>query len=403
MKNITRKKKYCFIFESFLATSFVFIVIWLLGMTVFNIKFFDPFEKAFGDFQYTDVLYSKISGQQKAPDTGIVLLSIDTLDRKEIAQLLESLCFFKPKVIGIDILFNKLKDPVTDSMLKDQLHKFPDLVTPMHIEEGRRRDVLSSLHPYFGKLKSGHVNFIANDPQLSTLRTFYPVFFSERDTFFSFAAEIVKLYNPVKYAKMNHSGKELVINYRGNNEMFLNISGSEALKDSAILNTVRDKIVLVGSYYPSRDAPYSIEDKYFTPLNPKISGRSVPDMYGIVIHANIISMILHEDYIYVVPKILEFIISFLACIAIMMLFMVMYHNYHPWFPPGAKAIQLLFAVILLFLVLWMHDTIRIKFNPVLLLAAIVLSAEILYFYHMIAKVLYDLTGLKSYLTKPHTT
>ena len=39
------------------------------------------------------------------------------------------------------------------------------------------------------------------------------------------------------------------------------------------------------------------EDKYLTPLNLNPGSGLVPDMFGVVIHANIISMILNEDFI----------------------------------------------------------------------------------------------------------
>jgi CHASE2 domain-containing sensor protein len=41
----------------------------------------------------------------------------------------------------------------------------------------------------------------------------------------------------------------------------------------------------------------SWEDKFYTPLNKKLAGKSNPDMFGVVVHANIISMILREDYV----------------------------------------------------------------------------------------------------------
>ncbi len=41
----------------------------------------------------------------------------------------------------------------------------------------------------------------------------------------------------------------------------------------------------------------SMNDRYFTPLNEQYTGRSLPDMFGVVIHANIISMLLDKDFI----------------------------------------------------------------------------------------------------------
>lgn len=44
--------------------------------------------------------------------------------------------------------------------------------------------------------------------------------------------------------------------------------------------------------------PYDVEDKHFTPLNPVVGGKSIPDMFGVVIHANIISMLIKGDFMY---------------------------------------------------------------------------------------------------------
>lgn len=54
-----------------------------------------------------------------------------------------------------------------------------------------------------------------------------------------------------------------------------------------------------------------MKDRYYTPLNERSSGRSIPDMFGVIIHANIISMLLDEDYIDDVPEWLLYLFSFL--------------------------------------------------------------------------------------------
>ncbi len=55
--------------------------------------------------------------------------------------------------------------------------------------------------------------------------------------------------------------------------------------------------------------------KSFTPRNRKVAGRAYPDMFGTVIWANIIAMILNNDYIRELFTAEEFIIALLACLA----------------------------------------------------------------------------------------
>ena len=47
-------------------------------------------------------------------------------------------------------------------------------------------------------------------------------------------------------------------------------------------------------------------------MNERPAGRTYPDMYGIVVHANVISMILRRDYIHDAPSWLNILISILV-------------------------------------------------------------------------------------------
>ena len=48
----------------------------------------------------------------------------------------------------------------------------------------------------------------------------------------------------------------------------------------------------------TKQKEYDIEDKFFTPLNEYTVGKSDKDMYGTVIHANIVSMLINNDFIF---------------------------------------------------------------------------------------------------------
>ncbi len=77
--------------------------------------------------------------------------------------------------------------------------------------------------------------------------------------------------------------------------------------------TFRDKIVLIG-YVGDRIDIDTGEDKFFTPLNSKYIGKANRDMYGIVVHANIISTILNGHYIRVMPDWLMHLIGTNSCL-----------------------------------------------------------------------------------------
>ncbi|NJM93588.1 MAG: CHASE2 domain-containing protein [Cytophagales bacterium] len=57
----------------------------------------------------------------------------------------------------------------------------------------------------------------------------------------------------------------------------------------------------------------SWEDKFYTPLNKTYAGKANPDMYGVVIHANIVSMILNHDYVYTMAESTGVLVAIVLC------------------------------------------------------------------------------------------
>jgi CHASE2 domain-containing sensor protein len=108
-----------------------------------------------------------------------------------------------------------------------------------------------------------------------------------------------------------------VINYKGNLEHFVHFTLDEfmALKHKEI---VTDKIVLLGYLGTPTGNSFDVEDKHFTPLNIITAGKSIPDMYGMVVHANILAMLISDRFMYKVSNgwllFLTFVLSFLASV-----------------------------------------------------------------------------------------
>ncbi|MCX6282245.1 MAG: CHASE2 domain-containing protein [Bacteroidetes bacterium] len=384
--------------DTFFATLFIFLVIGLLDLILVNTSFLDPFERAFADFHYTDILYSKILKDHSTINTNIILVNIDTLNRSEIAKELGILQKYNPKVIGLDVQFTSKKDPKEDSILKDRLGKIPNLVTTTAIEEGEGEEFSEPVtnDPYFGVHMCGHVNFTGNDPKRSTVRTFYPFIKVKDREIPSFSAMIVKLFDSLKYVKLQSRNRgEEIINYSGNYSSFRCLSSSQVLADDPLLTEIKDRIVLVG-YFNTGSDDLSVEDKYFTPLNSKVSGRSLPDMYGLVIHANVISMILNQDYIDRVPGWLNILIAFLIIYWITAFFIYLYVDKHFLFHPVGKLTVFCCLVLLLYLVLALYHYFNIFYSSTLLLVVLVLTPDLMYFYEGIRKALYKWFGLKSY-------
>ena len=98
------------------------------------------------------------------------------------------------------------------------------------------------------------------------------------------------------------------------------------------LSKVENKIVLVGSLGSviNNDDSNFGEDHFYTPLNPRSSWRSYPDMYGLIVQANILRMVLDKDFIINIPAWLNWIIAFLFTWSLIPLFSRWYIHRPMW-------------------------------------------------------------------------
>src|SRR5688500_7953025 len=106
-----------------LATVLVFLSMWgfyrVTQLKVFNA--FDPIGEALGDVELTDYVFSKLR-EDPDVDQNIVVVNIGDLSRREIAEEIQIISQYKPKVIGIDVFFDcrtGLRDTVNCAPLRD--------------------------------------------------------------------------------------------------------------------------------------------------------------------------------------------------------------------------------------------------------------------------------------------
>jgi CHASE2 domain-containing sensor protein len=101
---------------------------------------------------------------------------------------------------------------------------------------------------------------------------------------------------------------------------------------------ITGRIVLLG--YVNTN-PSDLEDKKFSPMNSRFAGKSIPDMNGVVVHANIISMVLDKDYIKKVPLWGNLLLAIIVCWLHMSFFVHYYLESHIWFHLAAKILGVL--------------------------------------------------------------
>jgi len=316
MRYFKRIAKKIFRFDYLVSNIALFLTITVLGLIGFNLSVFDPFKKALKDFNFSDLIYSQFNKNQHILDTNIVLVNIGHLNRKQIADEIKIIRKYQPKVIGFDGFFSILKEKQTDNYLKDQILRDNNFILAAYFKgynsAYKRYDTLEKSNPFFYNAIIGHVNLGGNNPKTSTVRFFMPKEKFHNDTIYSLTARLVQVYNPDAFNSLiKRKNKTEKINYIGNYSAFTCFDTYEIFDSLTDLNIIKNKIVLMGYMGENITSANDLEDIYFTPLNSEISGRSHPDMYGMVIHANIISMILSRKYINEMPLWLTILISFI--------------------------------------------------------------------------------------------
>jgi CHASE2 domain-containing sensor protein len=375
-------RKHLFKRDTFLATVAVFLVIYVLELVAVNWDIFNPFVQSFRDFELTDLYFSKLNSKSTL-DTNIILVNAQNLSRKDLAMQLTILNKYHPRVIGVDLIFKDKKDTYGDSVLSLALHEYKNTVLPFLINTNGKDGTPSfiRMNPSFGALNSGYVDLCGDS--VSTVREFYPFRKFNEDSYISFDAKIIELYdlNAFHYLQKRNRLKER-INYTGNVSNFIYFDPTEVINHPEQLSIIKDKIVLLGYFnYPDYRKGSSFEDMHFTPLNHKISGHSFPDMNGITIHANIISMLLNKNYINVMSGWLSFLIAFILCLFnIAFLIHTLVHG-PKWLHFFSKITQLLVSIIILLIVFYVFRLFHYRIESTLPITAIILSVEVLYFYN----------------------
>jgi CHASE2 domain-containing sensor protein len=146
--------------------------------------------------------------------------------------------------------------------------------------------------------KNGYAN-LPDDAggSFRTIRKYCPFSNSKGKRVNSLTSSIIQIVDSAKYEKLRKRNIEYeIVNYRGNHDKFYFIDAPELFDSTFNPTFIKDKIVIMGFMGETIDKT-SLEDIFFTPMNPQYAGRSFPDMYGVIIHANIISMLLSDGYI----------------------------------------------------------------------------------------------------------
>lgn len=356
----------------------------VLSLLLFNISIFDPFTQAFRDFSLTDLYYSKIRKQDNIYKGPVVLVNIENRSRKEIAFLLHRIQEGHPKTVGLDIVFSGRKNE-DDNLLRDEFKNKSNYVFGF-MADFENPNESHFTDSFFTTGKSSFVNLVGTDRSSSTIRYYHPFYQKEN----AFTTSLLKQYDEGICNRLlpNDEGP-MEIHYYGGLENFKYYHFDEVLQTDFDLTVFQNKIVIVGYLgLPDRSESEQVdEDKFFTPLNSHLSGRSFPDMYGSVIHANILRMILEKDCILVVSPEKTVIITFCLTWIYLPLVCFLFFKGDLWFNSIGTGIQFAGSILTVWISLLLYQNNNIKFDPGLLTACIVLIPTFLNLYEVGLKLL----------------
>jgi hypothetical protein len=407
--------------DSIFATLFIYLFMYLIS-NISAFKIFDAFDsigQALQDMEMTDIAFSKMRSQPKMEDK-IVLVNIGNLPRAGIAEQIRILDKYEPKVIGIDSFFKGyVGDTLGTLSLANAINSAKsDIVMVAKVEQSDSLEEVSAGEEIYDRLYVSDSIFTSNaEFAIANLDTdaafqedvkicrkfpsFREVLKGERQ--FAFGAILASKVNPNAIEELISRDKEFeTINYRGDFYNFFDqdttvfkrfaaLDYYEVLGESFEPAFIKDKIIILGFIGEDFQDMYSWEDKFFTPLNKKMAGRSTPDMYGPVIHANIASMVLNDDYVNTLSETTENIIGVVLCYVNVLLFSLIYRKMGAWYDGLTKLIQVVEVMVILFVIIQLFASFSFKLELSIGLFAVALAGDLLeVYYGIIRNVAYKL-------------
>jgi CHASE2 domain-containing sensor protein len=385
----------------------------LTDLKMFNA--FDPFSQALKDFEMTDYAFSKLREDPKV-DERIVIVNLGELSRREVAAQLYIINRYKPRVIGIDSYFDcegrlrdlencpALADTLGNVLLANAIEEAGNVVLVSKLLQTTKKandpeaiDIYDSLE--FSDLnfsmyaKHGFANLVTNadyQEDVKQCRSFVPRYDVNGEEQLAFAVQLCMQYDPEKTKRfLARTKEEEIINYRGNVEMqdvrlktihdkaisttnypgmFFALDVDQLLREDFDSSLLKDKIVIMGFMGKQFGDP-AWDDKYYTPLNKKVAGRANPDMFGVVIHANIVAMILNEDYIGELTDWTQYMIAIIICFFTISLFIIVDQRLPMWFDTLSVTIQVIQILAISGLIVYAFVNWSMKLELSLTLAA----------------------------------
>ena len=384
---------------------------------------FDPIGQAIGDMEISDIAFA--IRKEPPPDEKVVLVNIGYLSRAEIAEEIRQVIKYKPKVIGFDILFS---DQGTDSLANISLGDAIKQAQSMGIkvvmaeklwqserlvrEKGDTEEQDSIEHTIPEILQNSYEGYVNLDTDaehqedLKACRNVNPKVKVKDKYEVALEVMMAMCADSAKAKKfLDRNRYNEVINYRGNvvdihkasdstyRGKYAMLDPEQALDTGYYAETeslIKDKIIVFG-FLGEDMFDTSWDDKFFTPINVNYAGKTRPDMWGAVVHANVISMILNEDYVDTMPLWAQVMIAITVLMLTVALFFKIEEKLPIWYDLLSLVIQVVLVILISFIMIMAFSRFSLKLDFTLTLAAAALvgtcfelyNGGVLRLYHVI--------------------
>lgn len=147
--------RYLFSFARHLIiTVMAFMVVGVFAVVTINVSFLNPIARTLQDFSMTDIYYQALQSTATS-DTSHTITIVDMTElyeRRDIAETIERIQAKQPKVLGIDIVFEGLKEDLQGDMMIETVAKSYDnsIYSYRLLDyDGQQRQFTNEVHSFF--------------------------------------------------------------------------------------------------------------------------------------------------------------------------------------------------------------------------------------------------------------
>ncbi len=381
--------------EILFAPLFLFLSAFFLKF-IFDIEYLKPAEQAITDFEMTDIAYEilEIERRQvaeetnteifKESDTNIVIIDIGKFSKKKLFYLLKVLNYYSPRAIGVHLVINEEGEEQFNDSLVSVCKEYPNIVfgSKLYNYSDKIKQYLQIKRSWGKFLQYTHSGFInipfGKDKKINTVREFIPrtsVININED---AFATKMVEIIDKNAHEKLiSRDNDEEYIHFYGNYQVFVNLSARQIFTGDFSPDLIRNKIILLGNA-PVYEKYLMLDYMSYSPLSNFNYGKPYPDMYDVVVQANIIKMILDEDYYTTVPYFWTLIFTLFVIYLNFWLFFLISDKMLLWYEILSNVLFLFESILILILVFALFEEYKIYADlttSLLTLALIVIVFE----------------------------